>query len=406
MYDILYVLINTLHELETGNGIGGLFVFCSIPSSHTPNKNRMNILIEKKEFSEAVYKVARFADRKSTTLPVLSSILILAGDDGIKMRATNLEIGIDLKLEGTCVENGVVAVPATILQQIAGSLSQDGAITLEHTGEVLSLKNNTSKSLIKTISCTDFPSIPFPENPKNRIVISGVLLKNLLTTVASCASVSTVRPELASLYLSIAGGVLTTVATDSFRLAEKKVPITNKGIQGTFLIPAKNALDIAQALPDDDIIVAFDEHQCAFVATRGVLVSRLTNAAYPDYRQIIPKESIVEAVILRKDLEAALKRTTIFSDAFQKIKINFNPKKNEFSLFAKNTDIGESTEILPARITGSALDLSFNHRYLSAVLPLTPAESISLSAAGIGRPLIIKGVGDTSFMYLVSPMNQ
>ena len=366
----------------------------------------MNISIEKKEFSDAVYKVARFAERKSATLPALSSILILAGDDCIKMRATNLETGIDLKLKGKCISDGVVAIPATILQQIAGSLTQEGNIIIEHTGDTISLTSGTGKSLIKTIPYDDFPSIPFPENPKNRIVIKGILIKNIFTSIASCASSSTIRPELASIYLSIEGGVLIAVATDSFRLAEKKVPLTNKGTQGKFLIPAKNALDIAQALPDDDIIMSFDDHQCAFVATQGMFVSRLTNAVYPDYRQIIPKESIVEAVVLRKDFETALKRTTIFSDSFQKVRISFNPKKNNFSFFAKNMDIGESSETLSARISGSALDLSFNHRYLSAALALTASESISLTAAGIGRPLIIKGIGDASLMYLVSPMNQ
>lgn len=366
----------------------------------------MLISVNKKIFAEAVHRVSRFAERKSTTLPVLSSVLIIAGDEGIKMRATNLETGIDLKLEGEYKTKGVVAIPAVILQQIAGSFTGEGNITLEHTGDIVSLSSGTGKSSIKTVPYEDFPSIPFPENPKNRIVLSGILLKNLFTSIASCASASTVRPELSSIYLSIEGGVLTAVATDSFRLAEKKVPLSNKGTQGKFLIPAKNALDIAQALPDDDIIMSFDDHQCAFVSTIGMLVSRLTNAVYPDYRQIIPKESVVEAVVLRKDLESALKRTTIFSDSFQKIRISFDPKKNLFSLFAKNADIGESSENIPAKISGSALELSFNHRYLSAALSLTTTESISLLAAGIGRPLIIKGVGDTSLLYLVSPMNQ
>ncbi len=366
----------------------------------------MNILIEKKKFSEAVHIASRFAERKSSTLPVLSSILLIAGDDGIKMRATNLETGIDLKLEGECKGDGVVAIPAAILQQIAGSLTQEGSVTLEQSGDIVSLNSGTGKSSIKTVPYDDFPTIPFPENPKNRIVVPGVLLKNLFTAIASCASTSTIRPELASIYLSIEGGVLTAVATDSFRLAEKKIPLSNKGTQGKFLIPAKNALDIAQALPDDDVIMSFDENQCAFVSTAGMLVSRLTNATYPDYRQIIPKESIVEAVVLRKDLEAALKHTTIFSDSFQKVRISFDPKKNTFSLFARNADIGESTETLSANVSGSALELSFNHRYLSAALSLTTAESLSLLAAGIGRPLIIKGVGDTSLLYLVSPMNQ
>ncbi len=366
----------------------------------------MNILIEKKEFSEAVYKVARFSERKNTTLPALSSILIIAGSEGIKMRATNLETGIDFKIDGKCITDGVVAIPSSILQQVASSLTQDGSITIEHTGDIVSITSGTGKSIIKTVPYDDFPSIPFPENPKNRVVVKGILLKNLFTSIAPCASSSVVRPELASIYVSIEAGVMTAVATDSFRLIEKKVPLTTKGTQGKFLIPAKNALDTAQALPDDDIIMSFDDNQCAFVATKGTVVSRLTNAVYPDYRQIIPKESIVEAVVLRKDFENAIKRTVIFSDSFQKVRINFNAKKNSFSFFAKNAEIGESSEVLPARISGSDLEISFNHRYLSAALALTGAESISLTAAGIGRPLIIRGVGDTSFMYLVSPMNQ
>lgn len=366
----------------------------------------MEILIEKKEFSEAVHTVARFAERKNVTLPALSSILIIANDEGIKMRATNLEVGIDLKLEGEIKSNGVVAVPAAILQQIAGSLMGEGTVQLEHAGDTVVLKNKTGRSSIKTVPYDDFPSIPFPENPKNRIVISGVLLKNLFTSIASCASSSMIRPELASIYLSIEGGVLTAVATDSFRLAEKKVPLTNKGTQGKFLIPAKNSLEIAQALPNDDIIVSFNEHQCAFVSNKGMFVSRLTNAVYPDYRQIIPKESVAEAIILKKDFEAALKRTTIFSDAFQKIRLSFEPKKNTCVFFARNADIGESSETITAQVTGNALDISFNHRYLAAALPLTNTESLSLLASGVGRPLIIKGVGDTSLLYLVSPMNQ
>lgn len=366
----------------------------------------MNISIEKKKFSEAVHIVARFAERKSGTLPALSTILIIASDDSIKMRATNLETGIDLKLDGEIKSNGVVAIPATLLQQIASSFTNEGRLVLEHTGDIITMASGMGKSSIKTVPYDDFPSIPFPENPKNRIVIPGVLLRSVFTSIASCASSSTVRPELASLYLSIEGSVLTAVATDSFRLAEKKVPLSNKGTQGKFLIPAKNALEIAQALPDDDIIVSFDEHQCAFVGNMGMIVSRLTNATYPDYRQIIPKESIVEAVVLRKDFEVALKRTTIFSDSFQKIRISFDPKKKILSLFARNTDVGESLETLSAQVSGSSLDLSFNHRYLAAVFALTGAESLSLVASGVGRPLIIKGVGDTSLLYLVSPMNQ
>lgn len=366
----------------------------------------MIISLEKKKFIDAVSIVSRFAQHNSTTLQALSSILIIAGDDGIKFRATNLETGVDLKVEGEKKSDGVVAIPATILKNITTSITGEGNITLENSGDVVLVRTGSAKSSIKTIPYDDFPTIPFPENPKNRLVLAGTLLRSLISSIASCASTSTVRPELASIYLYVEGGMLTAVATDSFRLVEKKIPLANKAIQSRVLIPAKNALDIAQALPDEEVIVSFDEHQCAFIWSGGTLVTRLTNAVYPDYHQIIPKESIVEATVHRRDLETALKRAAVFSDSFQKVRLSFDPKAKNLEIFARNTDVGESTERLTAKITGNPLELSFNHRYLLGMLPLTSAEHLTLSASGIGRPLIVKGVGDASFLYLVSPMNQ
>jgi len=381
------------------------FIFI-YPLINKNNKNGMHISIKKKLFSEAVHNVARFAERRNTTLPVLAAILVIAGDDGIKMRATNLETGVDLILEGVCHSTGVVAIPATLLHQFASSLLSDGDITLECTGDVLTITDGTGTRSLKTVSYDDFPSIPLPEKPKGTITLPGTLLHSLLSSLASCASPSTVRPELASIYLVIEGGILTATATDSFRLAEKKIPLKNTGAQGSLLLPAKNALDIAQALPHDEITITFNDHQCAFSHSPIVLVSRLTNATYPDYRQIIPKEFTVEAVVLRKDFEQALKQTAVFSDAFQKVRIRFDPKKHTLTFSSKNSDIGESVETVSARVTGNALELSFNYRYLASIFPLTTTESISLSAAGVGRTLIIRGVGDTSLTYLVSPMNQ
>ncbi|MDO8624316.1 MAG: DNA polymerase III subunit beta [bacterium] len=366
----------------------------------------MTISIEKKKFIEAVHTVTRFAERGLSSLPVLSSVLILAGDEGIKLRATNLETGVDFKMKGTHSGDGVMAIPARILEQIAGSLVGEGEVTLEKSGDTALFKSGSSRSIIKTMPYEDFPVIPLPESPKGRVVLAGAVIKNLLSSIASCASTSTIRPELASIYLAVEGGMCTAVATDSFRLAEKKITLGNKGVQSKVLIPAKNALDIAQALPDEEVIMSFDDHQCAFICEQGMFTTRLTSAVYPDYRQIIPKDSVAEAVVLRRDLELSLKRATIFSDTFQKIRLSFDPKKKTLALYSRNADVGESAEPIAGQVSGSAIELSFNHRYLSAFFTLTNTESVSLTASGVGRPLIMRGTGDASLLYLVMPMNQ
>jgi DNA polymerase-3 subunit beta len=365
----------------------------------------MRIILDKKEFSDAIHTAARFAEKRAAAQPILSSILILAGEGGVKLRATNLETGIDLSVDAERKEDGVVALPAATISQLAASLSGTGTVELEHAGEVARIKSGEARATVKTLPYEDFPALPLPEGGKNKFSLQGRELREVLLAISSCASTSSVRPELASILCVAGGGSLNLVATDSFRLIEKKIAL-GRPLSGKFLLPAKNAAEIAQALPESAVEVSFDEHQCAFAFAGGVAVSRLTNAAYPDYQQIIPKEVAAAATVLRKDLDSALKRATVFSDQFQKVTLSFDPKKKALGILAKNQNIGESSDAIGAASTGTPLELSFNHRYLSAALGLTEAESVTLSAAGLGRPLLIRAQGDPSFLYLVSPMNQ
>ncbi|HRH24209.1 MAG TPA: DNA polymerase III subunit beta [Candidatus Paceibacterota bacterium] len=366
----------------------------------------MNISIDKKELGDAMGVVSRFAERRGATLPVLGGIAIIATKESIRLCATNLETGIDLTITGSVKTPGNIALPATVLKEITSSFSGTGVLTLEQTGDTALISSGSAKSTIKTLSYEDFPTLSVPESSKTSFTLSGTILRNLIQSVASCASPSTVRPELASILLSAEGGVVKAVATDSFRLAEKKVSVSGKVEPFSILIPAKNALDIAQTLPDDEIKVQADAHQCSFSFKNGVVVTRLVAASYPDYAQIIPKTSVAEATILKKDFEAGLRRASVFTDAFQKVRLGLDVGKKQLILSARNADVGETSESLPVAASGDSIELSFNHRYLQAPIPLITTESLTLSAAGIGRPLVIRGQGDTSFLYLVMPMNQ
>jgi DNA polymerase-3 subunit beta len=366
----------------------------------------MVITLDKKAFAEAVGSVSRFAQRSSASLPVLAGVALIAGDDGIKLRATNLETGIDLKVEGTIKEPGVVALPASVLREITSSLSGTGMITLEHAGDTVLLSTGNGRSTLKTLPYEDFPVLPLPEAPKAKFTLPGTVIKSLIGAVASYASMSTVRPELASVLLSAEGGTLKAVATDSFRLAEKKVGLKGSIDPFTLLIPAKNALDIAATIPDEDVEVSLDDHQCVFSWKGGLVTTRLVVGNYPDYAQIIPKAAVAEATLLKKDFEAALKRTAVFSDAFQKVRLGFDATGKKLTLAAQNADVGDSSEAVGGSVSGEAIELSFNHRYLSAPMGSIGAESVTLSASGIGRALILRGTGDTTFLYLVMPMNQ
>ncbi len=365
----------------------------------------MIISIDKKILGDAVNTVSKFSERKVLSLPALSGVALEAGET-ITLRATNLETGIELHIDGSVRSKGGVALPASIFRDITASLSGNGSITLETSGDTLALSTDKGKSTIKTLSYEDMPTLSAPEEGKTTFTLSGATLRSLIQSVASYASPSTVRPELASIFLSAEGGMIKAVATDSFRLAEKKVSVNTKLSPFSMLIPAKNALDIMQVIPDSDIEVKADEHQCVFIWNSGRAVTRLVSMQYPDYAQIIPKAFSAEATVLKKDFETALKRASVFSDSFQKVKLGLDAKGKKVAFSARNTDIGESSEDISASASGESLELSFNHRYLAAPLQGMTSESISLSAAGIGRPLVVRGQGDQSFLYLVMPMNQ
>lgn len=366
----------------------------------------MIINLNKKELIDAVITTARFSERRSATLPVLGSIVVEAGSDGIHFRATNLEVGIDLKVEGTVEKEGNVALPAQVLREIVSSLSPNGSVKLTQKDDVVVLSGDGVKSTLKTMSSEDFPSLPAPEESKIHLPLSGTLLKSLVGMVAPYASTSTVRPELASVLISAEGGVVKAVATDSFRLAEKKISVQGSVSPFSLLIPAKNAQSIVETIPDSEVILTADEHQCALSWASGVVITRLVSVAYPDYAQIIPKNFIGHATVLRKDFEAALRRASIFSDAFQKVRLGFDTGNKHLALSSRNNDVGESSEEIKGSVSGESIELSFNHRYLQAPLSSLAQESITLSSSGIGRPLVIRGVGDESFLYLVMPMNQ
>ncbi len=366
----------------------------------------MYIIIQKKELAEAVHAAARFASKQQATLPVLGCVVIVAGEGGIHLRATNLETGIDTVLPGEVKTHGVVAVPARIFEEFVSSLGTEGPVALEKKGDTLSITAGKVRSILKTMPYEDFPTLPFPSQDSGSFSVPGSTARGLITAVLPCASVSTVRPELASVNLYAEGGTLIAAATDSFRLAEKRAGVKT-GSPFSALIPAKNAADIVSVLRDDaDVTLAAAEHQLALYQQGRIVTTRLVSASYPDYRQIIPKQSVAEATVLRRDFEQALKKISVFADTFQKVRMVFAPKKKMLSLSSRNADTGEAVEDIAGALSGEDMELSFNFRYLQAALPSIVSESIIIAASGAGRATVVRGSGDASFLYIVMPMNQ
>lgn len=344
---------------------------------------------------------------RNLTLANLNGVYIEAKKGQVLLRATNLDVGVEIKVPAKIESDGVASIPGSMLSQILTNSYKGDSVSLTRKDGTLSIKTGDGLSTVKILPDEDFPTLPSVMDG-NKITVKARDFISGIADVWQCASISSIKPELASVYVYPDGKNLVFVATDSFRLAEKKVAAQFTGEFEYMLIPSRNIPEIIKVLEmaEGNIDLAFNDHQLSFIFDSVHLTTRLTDGTFPDYRQIIPKQTVTEVTLLTKDLQQACKRTTIFSDKFHQVQFSLNPSKKICRVTAKNPEVGESVTDLDAVMEGDDLDISFNIKYISDVFQSLNADSVCLSFSGSAKPLVIKGVGNTSFLYLVMPMNK
>ncbi len=366
----------------------------------------MKIECIKEQLEEALNKAEKITGR-NTTLPVLSGFYFDVHKNLLLIKATNLDLGISIKLPVKMIEPGVVVVPAHIISSFISSLTKDRNVILNTKDQTLEVKTSSTKSYIKTMSSDDFPVIPEIDDDKAFSLPARDLVFGIKSVIYA-AAVGSVKPELSSVSITSDGEFLIFAATDSFRLAEKKIRVKKTPHFKQILIPQKNATEIIKIFDkgDEDVAVSIEEHQMAMRSQNVYLTSRIIDGTFPDYKQIIPQETTSKAVLLKQDLANSFKTSLVFSDNFNQLTIKILPKAKSFEIEAKNSSIGGSTYSIDSVIEGEDISINVNSRYFGDCLQSITTDSVSLSFAGQAKPIIVQGVGDTSFLYLVMPMNQ
>lgn len=365
----------------------------------------MKLSTTKQQLLNAVILAERIAGKKES-LPVLSCILIDAGKE-IVLRATNLEAGIEVGIGGSIEEKGVVAVPAGILSQTIRSIGSEKILLRTDEGNLL-IESKGTKTLIKAIPHTEFPPLPGAIG-KRGISLPREKFLQALQSVVYAASPSMIRPELGSVYVSVKPSGVTCVATDSFRLAEKNIQASAGKSDADILIPLKHASELAYILErseTDPIEVIAEDAQMLVNLGPIHYTSRVIDAQFPNYKDIIPKDAVAQATLLKSDLSEMLKKARVFAGNDQHIGLHVYPKKKIFTATARSADVGEMSDSMDAALEGEDVDINFHIGYLAECLPNIESDSVTLSFAGVGRPLVVKGVSDPSFLYLVMPLNR
>ncbi len=343
---------------------------------------------------------------KNLTLPVLNSILWVASEKTLKLRATNLSIGIEVSIPAKIDKEGILAIRGDILSSLFSQLGGDGLVLFESINNNLSVKTKQNIILLKSIPYEDFPTIPVITG-ENIIIPTRKFIEGIKSVYYS-ASLSEIKPEIGSVYIYPEDDMLVFVTTDSFRLAEKKIKIKQKLTFPGILIPFKNTIEIIKVFEnsDEDLKITLSKNQISFSIKDTYLTSRIVDGIFPDYKQIIPKNSNTEAVVLKQDFISSLKVSNIFSDKFNQITITIKPVEKVFEIEARNTDIGENTTFINGALSGENVSANFNYKYILDCFQSISSDSLNLQLSGNNKPMIIRPSNDPSFMYLVMPMNR
>lgn len=360
-----------------------------------------------KEHLEAASQITSRVSNKNLLLPVLGCVVIEAIGDRVVVKATNLDISVEMVVKAKVLESGVVAVPAHTFHQLI-TTETGQKITLTTKDSILEVVGGHGTSKLKTIEVDEFPTLPYvKEGEGYTISLHAKEITHALKSVSFAASVSGIRPELSSVFMKIDSGVVTAAATDSFRLAEIKLPTSSKKTADPILIPARNIQEILRVIGGSDAVeVRVGENQMTVFAGGGFITSRIIDGAFPDYNAIIPKNFITSATALTEDVVRALRKVSVFTDATGQIELTVNTEGKSIAFKAVNVSVGEIREELDGAIDGENTTLFFNVKYILEALSVVSSDSVVFKFSGSGKPLIIKEVPDKGFTYLVMPMNK
>lgn len=343
---------------------------------------------------------------KNLSLPVLGGILFSAKNNKLMLRATNLDVGIEIEIEAKIETEGTFVTQGTLLSGVLSSL-YDSKVVIEASGENIIVQAVNTRSILKCMAFEDFPTLP---------VVSGDIAFSLpvdifvdgVKSVWYSASLSDMKPEIASVCIYSEGENIVFVATDSFRLAEKKIFYKDKTNFNHVLIPQKNITEILKALDGatGNVNINVNKNQISFsLQDKDIYItSRIVDGIFPDYGQIIPKEYTTDATVIKQDLLNALKVTNLFSDKFNRVDISVDVAGKKFAMESKNSSVGENKTLIDATLTGRDITCGFNQKYIMDCFQSLKQDSIIFRFEKEGRPLVIRGVGDQSFMYLVMPL--
>jgi DNA polymerase III subunit beta len=370
----------------------------------------MKLTVLQENLTKALGIAARFTSARAQ-LPVLGNILLKAEKTKLRLSATNLETSVVISLGAQIKEEGELTVPTKTITEIVMNLSS-GPLEIESEKEHLSLKAQNFSSKVLGMNSADFPKIPQSLPTEGALTFPKEGILEALNQVISSASSDESRPVLTGVLFLFSKTGLTLVATDGFRLSQKKLLFKSSDTKDETLkvvLPKSPLLEIARLGEEAEEIklsLKAKESQAVFGLGEVVLSSRVLEGEFPDYEKIIPKTSSIQIRTDKEELARAVKLASVFArDSANIVKIT--PEKEAIKLTAESSQSGNQETLIEAKIEGDNLkdfEISFNYKFLEEVLRVIKGEEVLMEFTNTNAPGVFKDPKDLDFLHLIMPV--
>ncbi|MDO4198042.1 MAG: DNA polymerase III subunit beta [Erysipelotrichaceae bacterium] len=368
----------------------------------------MNFKISKKSFLDSLTLVFR-AVSSNTPLPSLGGIKIEVEENKITLIASDSNISIKSVIEGNneealiINETGEIVIDGKYLMDIVRKI--DGNLVSFETIDGLLVKFSGEKSQFKIngMNAAEYPVISFEINDNKPFEIDSKTFMEIIDQTAFACSDKETRPVLTGVNLKVENGVLHANATDSYRLAYKKVKVDSDiGINIT--VPAKYLNEIYHSIGNNsELKIAIDNQKISFIIGNSVIQTRLLDDVFPDTSRLVPATFSSKLLVSSKEISNAIDRTSfIKSDGKNTVRMNIS---NEAVEITSSNQIGSSFEKIPVvSYEGNPLEISCSGKYLQDAIRSLSCETVEFDFSGELKPMILKSTDDESLIQLISPV--
>ncbi len=370
----------------------------------------MRITIERSVLLKSLNHVHRVVERRNT-IPILSNVLIRTDENGLMLKATDLDLEVVEHVPAMVEVPGATTVPAHILFDIVRKLPDGAEVLLEiaENGNTMKVQAGRSNFSLQILPENDFPQLTADDFPY-RFNLAAGNLKKIVERTQFAISTEETRYYLNGIYLHFVedeeNHFLRAVATDGHRLAQMQLPAPAgcEGMPGV-IIPRKTVGEIQKLLddPDKDVIVEVSDTKIRFSVNSIVLTSKLIDGTFPDYTRVIPQGNDKLLTVDRSLFSEAVDRvSTISSERGRAVKLALT--QGQMLLSVTNPDSGTAQEELSIDYEASDLEVGFNAKYLLDIASQLESETAIFKLADAGAPTLIEDNGESDALYVLMPM--